>query len=302
MLLVDTDPGLDDAHAIAMAVRDVPASDLLVTTVAGNTGIEAVTENASWLLGNLAPDVPLHRGAAGPLLGRAERAEHIHGRDGLGGVPRRPDRRVPVREPHAANVIVEAARRHGPELRVVALGPLTNVALALALEPELPEMLGGVVAMGGTPAGRGNASVNAEFNVFADPEAAEAVLARIPVTLVTWDLSLAHRFTAAEMAGFVASGSPAARLLGAIHEHRLAHDPGYASSADFGRADALAMAVALDPACVTRAVEHAVLVGTGDGLARGVTAVDWGDHVPGRPKARIPLELDAAAVRRLLTL
>ena len=280
MYLVDTDPGLDDAHAIAMATRAIPHDQLVVTTVAGNTGLAQVSANAGWLLGVFAPTVPLHHGAAGPILGPPVDATHIHGSDGLGGFPRSTGAVVP-REAHAATAIARLARAHAGELHVIALGPLTNIALAVALEPDLPRLVASLTIMGGSPARRGNASPYAEFNIFADSVAAETVFSSmLRITLLTWDTSLATRFTREELAGFWSGGSAEARLLDALGRHRAATDPRYAASTDYGRADPLAMAVALQPDCVATARSSPVRVVHDGGPDHGVTVV--ADHDDGR--------------------
>lgn len=302
MLLIDTDPGLDDAHAIAMATSRIPADELIITTSFGNVDLDTTTENARWLLGAMSPGAPIYRGSAGPLIGDREEAAHIHGPDGLGGCPRGDGELSPLVEGHAAVKIVELARRWGRELTVVALGPLTNLAVALQLEPKLGSMIGRVVAMGGSPAGFGNASVNAEFNFFADAVAAEIVLSRFAdVSLITWDACLQNRFSEEEMRSFWRGDSPAAVRLRLIMDHRFTADAVYASSADYGRADPLAMAVALDPSCVTRAEAHPVIVGHDGGVAHGASIVDWADTLPERPLVTLPLEFDRAAVMRLMT-
>lgn len=298
MFLVDTDPGVDDAHALAVIAKRVADEELIVTTVAGNVALDRVTANAAWLLATLAPGAALYQGAALPLLGAHEHAEHIHGYDGLGGLPRS-DERVPVQPGHAAEAIVHAYRTHGSSLKLIALGPLTNIALALALEPGLAGC--DLVCMGGSPAGYGNASINAEYNIFADPVAAESIFSRMSrVTLVTWDLTLSTRFSRAQIDQMFASRSPAATLIGRLEQHRRDVDDEYAVRSSFGRADGLAMAIALDSTCIRREVSHAVEVGVG-GLAHGLTAVDWQDDTE-RPKLRIIQEADAEAVLRALTL
>lgn len=302
MYLIDTDPGLDDAHALAMATRSVDHDQLIVTTVAGNAGLEQVTRNARWLLGELAPSVPVHRGAEAPLVRSHVGAEHIHGADGMAGFPRS-SVAAPLRAAHAANAIVDAARENPGRLRIVALGPLTNIALALALEPRLPELVSSLTIMGGSPAQHGNASLNAEYNVFADAEAAEAVLSRMPrASLLTWDASLSTRFSADELAAMWSGGSREARLLRAVHARRCDIDPSYAASADFGRADPLAMAVALRPDCVAATRTHRVHVVHDGGLAHGVTVVDERDATSDRFPVSLPERfhrpalLDALAV------
>jgi purine nucleosidase len=287
MYIIDTDPGLDDAHAIAMATKLLPHDRLVVTTVAGNVGLDAVLDNAAWLLDELAPSVPLYRGAAGPLVGSAVDAAHIHGADGLGGFPHARGRTAPQRE-HAAVAIAELARAQAGALHIIALGPLTNLALALALEPALPDLVASVTIMGGSPAQHGNASMNAEYNVYADAHAAEAVFSRMRrISLLTWDASLSTRFTRAELDAFWSGPSVQARVLRDLAAHRFSADADYASSADFGRADPLAMAVALRPECVASARAHRVHVVHDTGLAHGVTVVDERDATSDRHPVRI---------------
>lgn len=301
MFLIDTDPGIDDAHAIAMACRQLPVDQVMITTVAGNVDLDTVTVNARRLIAAMAPGIPVHRGAADPLLGAVVEAAHIHGDDGMGGFewPELP--LAPEAEGHAVRAILDAANRYGDDLTVVALGPLTNLALAIRIDPLLPQRIGRVVAMGGSPAGLGNASINAEFNVFADPIAAEIVFSTIPLTLITWDLTQNVRFTAAELESCWASDSAAACLLRSIHDHRKANDPAIAQQLDFGRVDPLAMAIALDPAVLVDAKEHPVIVGYG-GLGHGVTAVDWQDTATERPRLSIATEIDRTRAIELFTL
>lgn len=302
MFLIDTDPGLDDAHALAMAAHRIPAGQLVITTSFGNVDLDTTTENARWLLGSMSPGTPIYRGCAGPLLGGRETAAHIHGEDGLGGCRRDAGALSPVIDGHASVQIVDLARKYGDDLTIVALGPLTNLAVALQLEPALGSMVGRVVAMGGSPAGFGNASVNAEFNFFADPAAAEIVLGAFSnLSLITWDACLENRFTEAEMRSFWASDSVIAAQLRGIMDHRFSTDAVYASSQDFGRADPLAMAVALDPSCVARAEAHPVVVGYDNGVSHGASIVDWGNQLTARPAINLPLEFDHSELVELLT-
>lgn len=306
VLVVDTDPGLDDAHALAMALTPTAARPAppvaAVCTVAGNVDVGRVTANARWLLGAYGiGDVPVHRGASGPLAGPRVDAAEIHGADGLGGVPRHRVPDVPETAGAAALALIDAARRHPGETTVVALGPLTNLALAVRLEPRLPELVDRVVVMGGAIDGRGNLTMNAEFNTGADPAAADLVFAEFSrVTLISWETTMAHPFTPGEFAGFFAGDARPARVLDEVVRHRFAADPAYASRPSFLRPDPLAMAVALDPSIVTRAEAHRVYVGYGPGLDRGLTVVDWLDRYDDRPAVQIVLEVDRPRLLDLL--
>lgn len=179
-LLIDTDPGCDDALAITLALE----SDLDVvglTTVAGNSSVENTTENALSILDFLDRELPVARGADRPLVKRQDTAEFIHGEGGLrGGLPSAS--REPI-DTSAAEFIVERAREDG-DLTVAAIGPLTNVALALAIDPDLPEYLADLVVMGGAVRAPGNRTPAAEANLHADPDAASRVLQSADPTFV----------------------------------------------------------------------------------------------------------------------
>lgn len=179
-LLIDTDPGCDDALALLLALE----SDLDVvglTTVAGNAPIESTTRNTLSLLDFLDSDLPVARGADRPLVKRQDTAEFIHGEGGLKG-----DLSIPTREPvdvSAAKFIVEKAREDG-NLTIAAIGPLTNLALALGIEPDLPRYLDEVLVMGGAVYAPGNRTPAAEANLHADPDAASRVLQSLDPTFV----------------------------------------------------------------------------------------------------------------------
>jgi purine nucleosidase len=307
VLVIDTDPGLDDAHALAMALTPSATRPhhpvAAVCTVAGNVGIDAVTANARWLLGAYgAQEVPVHRGAAGPVAGPRAHAAEVHGSDGLGELARWSVPDVPEHGLPAALALIETARRHPGGTTLVALGPLTNVALAVRLEPRLPELLERVVVMGAAIHGRGNLTINAEFNIGSDPAAAELVFATFPrITLMSWETTLAYPFVPTEFKRFFAGESQAADVLMRLSESRFAMSPAFADRSAYVRADPLAMAVAVDPSVVTRAEHHRVYVGYGPGgLEHGLTAVDWRDRQSDRPPVEIVLEIDRDRALALL--
>lgn len=186
-MLIDTDPGIDDAVAIALAAR-LPALEIVaITTVHGNVDTARATRNARAVAQRAGLRVPIVAGAAAPLTRHARAAHETHGHEGLGHVvPAEPAREEPDR---AVEVIIEMATCH-PGLTLCALGPLTNVARALEAEPALAARLGPVFSMGGALGVRGTQTRWSEFNWWSDPEAADRVLrASLDLRLVPLDVT-----------------------------------------------------------------------------------------------------------------
>lgn len=302
-LLIDTDPGVDDALAILMAHAHADIAALSVA--AGNVGIGHTVRNARTLRDLLGASFPVFPGCATPLV-RApdEDAAFVHGVDGLGDVGF-PEPQAVAEDEAAALALLRLTRERPGELTLVALAPLTNLALALKLDPTLPQRVKRLVVMGGAVTGHGNTGkVPAEFNVGFDPEAAHVVFEAFPaLDLVDWEATLRHGFGDAEFDGWIAAGDQRARFFEQVfrvaRDYNTAHDrPGVVA------ADALAMAVAIDPAIVVRSETRAVAVELDGRLTRGATVVDWARRL-GRPaQARIVLEVDqvrfAAMVRKAL--
>lgn len=185
---IDCDPGHDDAFALLFAARTCTVVGL--SSVSGNVGLASTTRNARIVRDLAGLEAPLHAGAAGPLVGEPLHAPDVHGVSGLDG-PALPEPRSPVDATPAAEAIVAATRREAG-LWLIATGPLTNVALALRLDPELPERIAGISLMGGSRS-FGNTTPAAEFNILADPEAADVVL-RSGARIVMAGLDLTHQF------------------------------------------------------------------------------------------------------------
>ncbi len=216
-MILDCDTGVDDAMAIMYAALH-PGIDLLgVGAVWGNVDVPLATRNTLRVLDLVnRADVPVAQGAAGPLLGgAAEYAFHVHGADGQGGagddVPVRP-----AAPTTAAQQIVELVRSHPGEVWLVPVGPLTNIATALALDPELPELVAGVAIMGGSARRPGNVTPVAEANIHKDPEAAAAVFrAPWPIVMAGLDVTMDVILTA-EHRDRLAAGGEAGRYLARI--------------------------------------------------------------------------------------
>ena len=201
-IAIDTDPGVDDALALMLALRSPELRVELVTTVGGNTGLRAATDNVRRMLALLDPAAPprLVQGAARPRRGRSTAAPEVHGNDGLVGLSRVRDRGgrllfpasrgpLPARG-SAAEAIAATAREHGARLTVVALGPLTNIARALEADATAMRGIGRLIVMGGAVEAPGNVTPAAEFNFHVDAEAADRVLTSgMRITLVGLDVT-----------------------------------------------------------------------------------------------------------------
>jgi inosine-uridine nucleoside N-ribohydrolase len=195
LVIYDTDPGVDDAMALYYALAH-PAIELLgITTTFGNVTAPQATANALYLTqltGHAAhAAIPVAQGASRPLVKHAEAPpDFIHGADGLGNLPERKIATGQADPRSAAQFIVDMARQRPGQVTLVPVGPLTNLALALQLEPKLPQLLKRVVLMGGSIAEHGNVSPVAEANIWNDPHAADAVLgAGFQLTMVGLDVT-----------------------------------------------------------------------------------------------------------------
>jgi len=222
-ILIDCDPGHDDAIALMLAAAS-PAVDLLaVTTVAGNTTLDKTTANAIRVLDLLEVDIPVAAGADRPLVRDLVVAEYVHGPSGLDGPVLRPPSRGP--EPmHAVELIARTVRESAAPITLVPIGPLTNIALFIALHPELLDGVERIVLMGGS-IGMGNVTPSAEFNIYVDPEAAARVFSSgLDVTMIGLDVThraLLHPTDAERLS----RGGDAARFVSDLFGFFSRHEP-----------------------------------------------------------------------------
>jgi len=309
-LLIDTDPGIDDALAILLALRSPDARVEGVTTVAGNVAVDCATANARRILAVAGPDPPpaLAAGAAAPLKRELVTAHQVHGQDGLGNLERfvEPDGRPRYPKPSPGlemrsgpEVILDAADRWGAELTIVALGPLTNLALALQQDARRLGRIGRIVVMGGAIAVPGNITPAAEFNFYVDPEAAAAVLdAGLPVELVPLDVT--RRVVLAQGALTERLLRCSDRVARFILDFTL-HGFAFGEEREGGGIvlhDPLAMAVALDPSLVTFEALHVEVECEGK-LTRGLSLADRRAIPSHRKRAstcRVAMDVDAERV------
>lgn len=297
-LIIDTDVGIDDAIAILMALADPEWQVVGICGVSGNVGLDHVMRNIGIVLDAAgANPTPIFRGASQPLLAPPHHAPSVHGQDGLGDAGWPVSARPIAAEP-AAQAIVRLAREHSGAT-LLALGPLTNVALAVALEPALPKLLGQTVLMGGAVRALGNATAVAEFNIYADAEAAAMAFARgLNPTVIGWELTvetpmLWPRWDALIEMGTVGSRFVARMVEGLVRRNRERERPGFLLP------DPLAMAAVLDPGCAT-SYDAVVDVDTGWSAGRGLTAVDARPWAGRLPNAWIVSEIDSNRFAALL--
>jgi purine nucleosidase len=318
-LLIDTDPGIDDALAILLALASPEVRIETVTVVAGNVPVELAAANARRILAVAAPTPmpPVIRGAEAPLKRSLVTAGHVHGQDGLGNLDRFVDPGGRLRYPEpplpkppsmiearsAAEAILETVDRWGPELTVVALGPLTNLAAAAALDARRLARAGRVVVMGGAVTVAGNVTPAAEFNFFVDPEAAAQVLeAGLAVELIPLDVTRRVVLAQAVLTERLRR-CPDDRIARFILDFTL-HGFAFGASQEGGGIvlhDPLAMAVALDPSLVIFE-PMSVEVECEGKLTRGLSLADRRaipSHRKRVPSCRVAMDVDADAVLRL---
>jgi purine nucleosidase len=298
-LLIDTDPGVDDALALLMAFNDPCHEVVGLTIAAGNVGLEHTVRNALKLCEVAGADCPVFAGAPAPLLHPARDAAYVHGHDGFGDTGYAPAVGESQAE-HAASAILRLSHAHAGRLLLVALGPLTNLALALRLDPTLPERVARLVVMGGAVTAHGNISAAAEFNIAFDPEAAHAVFSAFPAfELVDWEAVMAHGFPHAAFDGWLHAGTDRARFYDAISARTRQWAAGRRGDR-WHSADALAMAVALAPEGVVEAVDRPVVVELDGRHTRGMTVVDWRREEGWPENARILQRYDQARFEALV--
>ena len=313
-IIIDTDPGVDDALAIILALRSPELKVEAITTVNGNTCLAQATENALRVLDilGLPKPPPVVKGADRPLEREPFPSVSVHGRDGLGevsdmkypsGKKRYPlPRRKPANQ-YAPELICELTARHPDKITIVTLGPLTNVALALTIDPRIVGNVKEIIAMGGAYTVPGNVTPAAEFNFFCDPEAARQVIASgIPITLVGLDVTLQARLSRDALFDATKKRTKLNRFLRDSTGHvmnfyreRLGYD-------GFAVHDALAMMVAIDRSIVGTRRCH-VDVETRGELTDGMTIADLRPYTRGHignPNADVALHTDPARFQQFL--
>ncbi|MUG44067.1 nucleoside hydrolase [Paenibacillus woosongensis] len=288
-IILDCDPGIDDAMAIILAAYN-PYIDLLgITTVAGNVSVEKTTRNALCLCELMGiGHVPVAQGAQQPLVRKSVFADYVHGDSGLGGIQLPPPQKEVMPE-HGVDFIVRTLMESEGDITLVAIGPLTNVALALRKQPEIAAKVQEIVIMGGGT--MGNITPAAEFNFFADAEAAKVVFGcGAPITMIGLDLTNQAMATAEVKEQFAAVNNRMSRFILDLIEDYEQHN------LKLG----LAGATVHDPCCIAYCIDPSMFeakrlrvdIETNGELTYGMSVIDMLGVTQKPANANVPLKLD----------
>lgn len=304
-ILIDTDTASDDAVALIMALRSPEVEVQAITVVACNVPLGQASSNALYTAELCASPVPVFAGAAAPLLRGLVTADWFHGHDGLGDHGYAPSRKS-LASGHAVDAIIRIVQQN-PGIEIVTLGPLTNLALALAREPALASAVSRCVVMGGAPCCEGNVTPAAEFNIWVDPEAARIVFrSGLPIEMVGWQLCRGP--AAVNTSDIQILNQLATPFAGfAVRCNSVAMEAYRKQTGEIGISlpDPVAMGILLDPSLSLDSSQLYVEIETESNLTRGMTVVDrlnvaadprnqdvWSDALKQGTRAAICWKLD----------
>jgi len=289
---IDTDTASDDAVAILLALKHPNTEVVGMSIVIGNVPVELGVQNALYTNELCGKSVPVHAGAEMPLVRPFATAQHVHGADGMGdiGLPLKGRKATSNNAVHA---MIEAFRKEPGELELVALGPLTNLALAIRIEPQFASWVKRCVIMGGTGVLPGNITPLAEFNWWVDPEAVHIVLeSGMKVEMVGWDVSVADAVIDDTLAAELRALGPLGQYSIDIQRALRKFCEEASKLNGFDWPDPIAMAVALEPDIVSSEAHLRVEVSLGLGHERGQTIVDHLGNTKREPNCRVVYRVD----------
>jgi purine nucleosidase len=302
-IIIDTDPGQDDAVAILLALASPAELEVRgIVAVAGNVPLPLTQRNAR-IVCELAGrrDIPVYAGCARPLHRDLVTAEYIHGKTGLDG-PTLPEPTMPLQPQHGVDYLIETLRRAEPgAVTLCALGPLTNIGMALVKAPDIAPKVREIVMMGGAYFEVGNVTPAAEFNIYVDPHAADLVLrSGIPVTIIPLDVSHKALTTAPRIQRFRALGTRCGRAVAEMLEFFERHDVEKYGADGGPLHDPGVIAYLLRPDLYRGRLVN-VAIETAGALTLGMTVVDWWRVTARPPNARFLNDVDADGFYDLLT-
>ena len=289
---IDTDTASDDAVALILALKSAATDVLAISIVAGNVPIDLGVQAALYTIEMCQANVPVHVGAVQPLVRSFSSAQNVHGTDGMGDIGLKLSGRIP-KSHQAIREMISTFHQSPGEIDLVTLGPLTNIALALSIEPEFAKWVRRCVIMGGTAELPGNVTAASEFNVWADPEAARIVFdSELPLEMVGWDVSVADAVISDELADELSALSDLGKFAMSIQRQVREFCRTETKLNGFDLPDPIAMSVALDSKIVSSEIRKHVRVNLGDGDTRGQTIVDHLDIINDRDNCRVVLRVD----------
>lgn len=302
-VIIDTDPGQDDAVAILLALASPEEINLLgLTAVAGNVPLNLTVKNARTIC-ELAKmkNISIFKGCEKPLKRNLVTAEHVHGKTGLDGIIL-PEPTMPIKESHAVDFIIETIRenpRHA--ITICALGPLTNIAMALEKAPDIAIKIKQIILMGGAYFEVGNITPSAEFNIYVDPEAAKIVF-NSGVKLIILPLDVTHKALISEdrVNAFKKIGTPVAKAVSEWTNFFERFDKEKYGSVGAPLHDPCVIAYLLDPSIFSGRYIN-VEIETESDLTRGMTVADWWRVTDRKPNALFIGNLDPDRFFKLLT-
>ena len=289
---IDTDTASDDAVGIVMALMHPNTEVIGMSVVIGNVPVEMGVQNALYTAELCGKSIPVHAGAALPLVRSFATAQHVHGVDGMGDIGL-PLKGRTATSNNAVAAMIQAFRKEPGELELVALGPLTNLALAIRIEPQFASWVKRCVIMGGTGVLPGNATPLSEFNWWIDPEAVHIVLeSGMKVEMVGWDVSLADSVIDTDLAEELRNLGPLGQFSIDIQKSLRRFIQEVTGRTGFDWPDPIAMAVALEPDIATSEAHLRVEVSLGLGHERGQTIVDHLGNTKREPNCRVVYRVD----------
>ena len=300
-LIIDTDAGVDDAQAIMLALTHPGVDTLAITTLTGNVHINQVNPNVLTILEIMERDVPVYAGIDRPLISEWEDAAEFHGGDGLGNYRNRPALSRSLEEEHAVLALLRLAREYEGELTLIALGPLTNIATAIRLDPDFPARIKQFVFMGGTIGAQGNTPiVTAEYNIWTDPEAAAITLAAFDdATMLSWETTLAHGFPWVQFNALCAIDTVTGRFFRAISKETAERLQSTYRRPAYLLPDPLAMAITLQPELIRASGKFYTTVELNGRHTRGQTVIDYTGISGKAPNVNVIQVLDTDGVYQL---
>ena len=299
--IIDTDTATDDAVALIMAINNPNIQIEAITVVAGNVSLDKCVQNALYTLSLCGSDLTVYPGMAKPLVRKLETANYVHGNDGLGDIGLKLSEFIPS-DKHAVTAIIEKINEQPGEITLVCLGPLTNIASAVQLDPSITNKIKDCIIMGGVGQGSGNVTPVSEYNFWVDPEAAKIVFeSGMPIKMVGWDISRKYAVIDDEAVSKISAiGTPLAKF--SIDIQKVSFEFTQSLSQSDSLPDPIAMAVAIDKSVITYSKKVFVSILLNDDYSRGQTAIDYIGVTNNKPNAEVVLAADTDKFMKMLFL